>query len=157
MEKQSIIELAADIVVAHVSNNTVAVGDLPNLIQNVHGALASLGAPPAIQAEERKPAVSVRSSVKPDYIVCLECGAKQKMLKRHLTTSHGLTPDQYRQEFGLPKTYPLVAPNYAETRRALAHKIGLGRKPKKANGSAQPKRSSKASTPKELNTPEPVS
>ena len=162
MDNQNLIELAAEIVSVHVANNSVAVGDLPNLIQNVHGALAALGATPPVR-EERKPAVSVRSSVKPDYIVCLECGAKQKMLKRHLQTAHGLSPDQYRQEFSLPQSYPLVAPNYAETRRALAHKIGLGRKPKKANEAerqAQPKRrgrSRRASTPKESNPPELVS
>lgn len=136
-----IIELAAEIVSSHVANNRVAVGDLPNLIQNVHGALASLGAPAPLPAEERKPAVSVRSSVKPDYVVCLACGARQKMLKRHLQTSHGLNPGQYRQEFGLPQSYPLVAPNYAEARRALALKIGLGRKPI----SAKPERSSQGS------------
>jgi predicted transcriptional regulator len=127
VENQSMIEHVADIVSAHVSNNAVAVRDLPTLILNVHGALNSLGAPPPMEEESRKPAVSIRSSVKPDYITCLDCGSRQKILKRHLQTAHHLTPDQYRKEFGLPQGYPLVAPNYAEKRRALAHRIGFGR------------------------------
>jgi predicted transcriptional regulator len=127
VEDKNLIELVADIVSAHVSNNTVAVGDLPTLIQKVHTAMSSLGAPALALEEPRQPAVSIQTSVKPDYIACLACGLKQKTLKRHLRTAHGLTPDLYRKEFGLPASYPMVARNYAEKRRALAHKFGLGR------------------------------
>jgi predicted transcriptional regulator len=126
---ETVITLTADIVSAHVSNNSVAVGDLPALIANVHAALTGLGeeAPAAAEAK-REPAVSVRASVKPDAIICLVCGTKNKMLKRHLHTAHGLTPSEYRAEFGLKADYPMVAPDYSETRRTLAHSIGLGRK-----------------------------
>ena len=127
--KETLITLTADIVAAHVSNNSVAVSDLPNLISNVHGALAALGGPVAPAETKQEPAVSVRASIKPDYIVCLEDGKKLKMLKRHLMTHYGMTPDDYRAKWGLPKDYPMVAPNYAEQRRTLAVKIGLGRKP----------------------------
>lgn len=116
--------LTADIVAAHVSNNSVAVNDLPQLISNVHGALVALTGP----APEKKPVpkVPVRSSVRPDYIVCLEDGKRLKMLKRHLMTHYGLTPQQYREKWGLPNDYPMVAPNYGEQRRELAKAIGLG-------------------------------
>jgi predicted transcriptional regulator len=125
---ETLISLTADIVSAHVSNNSVAVNDLPVLIQNVHHALNALGGG-GQQAEARpEPAVSVRSSVKPDYIVCLEDGKKLKMLKRHLMTHYQMTPDNYRQKWGLNADYPMVAPNYAEQRRTLAKKIGLGTK-----------------------------
>jgi predicted transcriptional regulator len=123
-----LLSLTADIVAAHVSNNSVAVSDLPNLIANVHGALATLGSngtPVAVPAE---PSVSIRSSVKPDYIVCLEDGKRMKMLKRHLRTEHGMTPEEYRQKWGLNSDYPMVAANYAETRRTLAKSSGLGTK-----------------------------
>ena len=123
---ETLIALTADIVSAHVSNNNVTVTDLPLLIQNVHGALNSLGdalVEPEIRPE---PAVSIRSSIKPDYVVCLEDGKKLKMLKRHLMTHYQLTPDQYRAKWNLPSDYPMVAPNYAEQRRTLAKKIGLG-------------------------------
>ena len=125
---ESLITLTADIVSAHVSNNSVAVNDLPNLIQNVHTALTSLGSKPEPAPVKQEPAVSIRSSVKPDYIVCLEDGKKLKMLKRHLMTHYQMTPDQYRQKWGLSVDYPMVAPNYAEQRRSLAKKIGLGTK-----------------------------
>jgi predicted transcriptional regulator len=123
-----LVALTADIVSAHVSNNSVAVNDLPALIQNVHGALTGLGKAPEEPPAKQEPAVSVRSSIKPDYVVCLEDGLKMKMLKRHLMTDHGLTPDQYRQKWSLGADYPMVAPNYAEQRRTLAKKIGLGTK-----------------------------
>ncbi len=124
-----LLTLTADIVSAHVANNSVAVGDLPVLIANVHGSLAGLGTGPTLVAEEQqKPAVSVRTSIKPDFIVCLEDGKKLKMLKRHLMTHYQLTPDAYRAKWKLPADYPMVAPNYAEQRRSLAKKIGLGRK-----------------------------
>ena len=130
MDKNELTELTADIVAAHVSNNSVAVGDIANLIQQVHAALAGLeqGAPEAQQG--KSPVVSIRASIKPDYIVCMECGKKQKTLRRHLQTAHGMTPDQYRKDYGLPDTYPLTAPNYSETRRTMAKSFGLGRKPK---------------------------
>ena len=121
-----LITLTADIVAAHVSNNSVAVGDLPILIQNVHQALSGLGTQQSEPEARPEPAVSIRASVKPDYIVCLEDGKKLKMLKRHLMTHYGLTPDQYRQKWGLGPDYPMVAPNYAEQRRSLAKSIGLG-------------------------------
>lgn len=128
---ETLITLTADIVAAHVSNNSVAVSDLPVLIQNVHGALASLGSAEVEPEVKQEPAVSVRSSIKPDYIVCLEDGKKLKMLKRHLMTHYQMTPDQYRAKWNLPSDYPMVAPNYAEQRRTLAKKIGLGTKRRK--------------------------
>lgn len=128
---ETLITLTADIVAAHVSNNSVAVSDLPQLIQNVHGALAGLGATDSATEVKQEPAVSVRSSIKPDYIVCLEDGKKLKMLKRHLMTHYQMTPDQYRAKWNLPADYPMVAPNYAEQRRSLAKKIGLGTKRRK--------------------------
>lgn len=126
-ETETLITLTADIVSAHVSNNSVAVNDLPTLIQNVHNALSGLGAPPSEpEAKKQEPAVSVRASIKPDYIVCLEDGKKLKMLKRHLMTHYQMTPAEYRQKWGLSADYPMVAPNYAEQRRSLAKQIGLG-------------------------------
>lgn len=123
---ETLIALTADIVSAHVSNNNVTVTDLPLLIQNVHGALNSLGDALVVPEARPEPAVSIRSSIKPDYVVCLEDGKKLKMLKRHLMTHYQLTPDQYRAKWNLPSDYPMVAPNYAEQRRTLAKKIGLG-------------------------------
>jgi predicted transcriptional regulator len=125
---ETLITLTADIVSAHVSNNSVAVNDLPALIQNVHNALSSLGTSKEEPEARPEPAVSIRSSIKPDYIVCLEDGKKLKMLKRHLMTHYQMTPDEYRQKWGLSPEYPMVAPNYAEQRRTLAKKIGLGTK-----------------------------
>ena len=126
---EMLITLTSDIVAAHVSNNNVAVDDVTALITNVYGALASLGQPVVVEEKMPEPAVSIRASVKPDYVVCLEDGKKLKMLKRHLMTHYNLTPDQYRARWNLPADYPMVAPNYAEKRRELAKKIGLGRKP----------------------------
>ena len=127
---ETLVTLTSDIVAAHVSNNDVTVTDLPSLISNVYGALAGLGkAAPVAEEAPPKPAVSIRSSVKPDKIVCLDCGMELKMLKRHLMTHHTLSPDQYRARWNLGSDYPLVAPEYAEKRRDLAKKIGLGRKP----------------------------
>src|SRR5919198_138235 len=123
--EDTLLTLTADIVAAHVSNNSVAVNDLPNLIQNVHQALSGISTTAPAAEEKPQPAVSVRSSVKPDYITCLECGQKQKMLKRHLSTAHGQTPADY----------PMVAPNYAEQRRTLAKSIGLGTKRKRGRAS----------------------
>jgi predicted transcriptional regulator len=131
---ETLITLASDIVSAHVSNNSVSVEDLPSLITNVYGALAGLGGAAPVVEEKPEPAVSIRSSVKPDFIVCLEDGKKLKMLKRHLMTHYNMTPDEYRQRWNLPADYPMVAPNYAEKRRELAKKIGLGRKPNVRRG-----------------------
>lgn len=131
---ETLITLTSDIVAAHVSNNNVPLDDLPSLITNVYGALAGLGGVEPVQEEKPEPAVSVRASVKPDYIVCLEDGKKLKMLKRHLMTHYNMTPEDYRQRWNLPADYPMVAPNYAEKRRELAKKIGLGRKPNARRG-----------------------
>jgi predicted transcriptional regulator len=130
---ETLITLTADIVSAHVSNNSVAVNDLPVLIANVHNALSGLGERKAEAAPRPEPRVSIRSSIKPDYIVCLEDGKKLKMLKRHLSTHYNMTPDQYRQKWGLNADYPMVAPNYAEQRRTLAKQIGLGTKRKRSS------------------------
>lgn len=127
-DNTELLSLTADIVSSHVSNNSVAVSDLPGLIGNVYAALAGLGTQAVPEKVAQEPAVSVRSSIKPDYIVCLEDGKKLKMLKRHLMTSYGLTPDAYRTKWGLPADYPMVAPSYAERRRSLAIRIGLGNK-----------------------------
>ena len=121
-----LVSLTADIVAAHVTNNSVSVGDLPQLISNVHGALSGLSGPAPVEPQE--PKVPVRSSVKPDYIICLEDGKKLKMLKRHLMTHYQMTPDEYRRKWNLAPDYPMVAPNYAQKRRDLAKSIGLGTK-----------------------------
>ncbi len=128
---ETLMTLTADIVAAHVSNNSVSVSDVPALIQNVHAALANLGHVPEPVEVKQEPKVSVRASIKPDYIICLEDGKKLKMLKRHLMTHYQLTPEQYRAKWNLPADYPMVAPNYAEQRRTLAKKIGLGTKRRK--------------------------
>ena len=128
MPENNLIDLTADIVAAHVSNNNIATADLPGLIQSVFAALSATANPVEPDAPKQEPAVSVRSSIKHDYIVCLEDGAKLKMLKRYLRTNFGMSPEDYRAKWGLPRDYPMVAPAYAETRRALAHSIGLGRK-----------------------------
>jgi predicted transcriptional regulator len=125
-QDEILITLTSDIVAAHVSNNSVAVSDLPLLIQNVYGALSGLRREVAPPQPKQEPAVSIRSSIKPDHIVCLEDGKKLKMLKRHLMTHYQMTPDEYRAKWGLSADYPMVAPNYADQRRALAKKIGLG-------------------------------
>lgn len=132
--EDTLLTLTADIVAAHVSNNSVAVNDLPSLIQNVHSALSGISPSRLAPQAKPEPKVPIRSSVKPDYIVCLEDGKKQKMLKRHLMTNHNMTPDEYRQKWGLSPDYPMVAPNYAEQRRTLAKSIGLGTKRRKNRG-----------------------
>ena len=125
-DSNEIIAWTADIVASHVQNNSVAISDLPQLIKTVHDSLAGLtGDSPT---EKPQPAVSVRRSVTPDYIVCLEDGRKLKMLKRHLRAVYGLSPEEYRAKWGLPADYPMVAPNYAKQRSAFAKQIGLGRK-----------------------------
>ena len=123
------IELAADIVSAYVSNNSVPSGDLPTLISDVHSALLRVGGGTVeVPVEAPKPAIPVKKSVTPDYIVCLEDGKKFKSLKRHLRTQYNMTPEQYREKWGLPVDYPMVAPNYAKARSELARSMGLGQK-----------------------------
>jgi predicted transcriptional regulator len=130
------IELAADIVSAYVSNNSVPSADLPSLINEVHGALLKVGGGTVeMPAEAPKPAISVKRSVTPDYIICLEDGKKFKSLKRHLRTQYGMTPEQYREKWGLPADYPMVAPNYAKARSELAKEMGLGQQRRKRRGS----------------------
>ncbi|RYY22098.1 MAG: transcriptional regulator [Sphingomonadales bacterium] len=124
-DTETLVTLTADIVAAHVSNNSVAISDIALIIRSVHDALAGLGTTDVPEVRQ-EPAVSIRASVKPDYIVCLEDGKKLKMLRRHLMTAYGMTPDDYRAKWNLPKDYPMVAPNYAEKRRVLAKAIGLG-------------------------------
>ena len=130
---EMLITLTADIVTAHVANNDVDGTSLPSLIESVYGALSGLGTQEAVE-ERPEPAVSVRASVKNDHLVCLEDGKKMKMLKRHLMTDHGITPEEYRERWNLAADYPMVAPDYAEKRRELAKKIGLGRKPAQKRG-----------------------
>jgi predicted transcriptional regulator len=148
--------LTADIVSAHIANNNVSADQLPGLIRDVHQALATVGQIPAepIRAE---PAVDVKKSVFPDHIICLECGASMKMLKRHLATDHGMTPDEYRAKWNLPASYPMVAPEYAATRSQLAKDMGLGRKveapPPPAN---KPAKKSGAGRKFEAPPPEPT-
>lgn len=125
-----LLELTTEIVSAHASNNAVAPADLPGLIQNVFKTLAEVGSAQDVP-ENPRPAVSVKKSIFPDYIICLEDGKKLKMLKRHLKTAYNLSPDDYRKRWGLPADYPMVAPNYAKHRSALAKKIGLGTKSRK--------------------------
>ncbi len=128
VERSELLALTTDIVASHVSNNSVDLAELPQLIQRVYDALTTLGAPVQEEAEKPQPAVPIKRSVHPDYLVCLEDGKKLKMLKRHLKTSYDMTPEEYRERWGLPADYPMVAPNYAEQRRKLAKKIGLGTK-----------------------------
>ena len=126
-DKSEVIEMTADIVSAYVGNNTIATADLPALIQSVHRALASVstGAEP-VEAAPKEPAVPVRRSITPDYLVCLEDGRKFKSLKRHLRTKYNMSPEDYRAKWGLAKDYPMVAPNYAKARSDLAKQMGLG-------------------------------
>jgi predicted transcriptional regulator len=127
---QDMLSLTAEIVAAHVSNNTVALADLPALIQQVFQTLSTIGTGTA-EAPRPEPAVPVKKSVMPDYIICLEDGKKLKMLKRHLKTAYGMTPEKYRERWGLPSDYPMVAPNYAKQRSQLARELGLGTKAKR--------------------------
>jgi predicted transcriptional regulator len=127
--EQELIELSTEIVAAYVSHNALSPSDLPKLIAEVHGALRSLSSNEApVSVEELKPAVPVRKSVAADYIICLEDGKKFKSLKRHLRTHYNLSPEEYREKWGLPADYPMVAPNYSATRSKLAKDNGLGRK-----------------------------
>ena len=132
-DKSEIIEMTADIVSAYVGNNTVATADLPNLIQQVHRALAGVAAGgEAVEAAPKEPAVPLKRSITPDYLVCLEDGRKFKSLKRHLRTKYNMSPEEYRSKWGLAKDYPMVAPNYAKARSELAKQMGLGQGGRKA-------------------------
>lgn len=135
-DTDTLVALTADIVAAHVSNNSVSIADIAALIGSVHASLSGLaqGAEPEPQPEQ-KPAVSVRASIKPDYLVCLEDGKQVKMLKSYLRTNFNMTPDEYRAKWNLPKDYPMVSPNYAARRRELAKEIGLGK-----NGRGRPRK-----------------
>ena len=126
---EMLIELTADVVSAYVSNNPVPVGELPNLIADVYAALGRVeGAVEQAPTDKQKPAVNPKKSIHDDYLICLEDGKKFKSLNRHLMTHYGMTPDQYREKWGLDPSYPMVAPNYAAARSQLAKKMGLGRK-----------------------------
>ena len=128
LKTNELLTMTANVVAAYVSNNTVTEGDLSKVIRGVYDTLASVGSPGETVKERPAPAVPIKKSVTPDYVICLEDGKKLKMLKRHLKTSYDLTPDEYRERWGLPADYPMVAPNYAKQRSRLARKIGLGTK-----------------------------
>ena len=127
-----LLVLTTEIVSSHVANNSVSLGDLPQLIQQVYATLAGIGGGAQVTTggQRPQPAVAVKKSVTPDYIVCLEDGRKLKMLKRHLKTAYNMSPEEYRERWQLPADYPMVAPNYAKQRSSLAKKIGLGTKPR---------------------------
>ncbi len=145
-QSPELLEHTTRIVAAHVANNPIAAAELPSVIATVHQALAALG--PEEAASRPEPAVSIKQSVKPEYIVCLDDGKKLKMLKRHLKTAYNMTPDDYRKRWGLPRDYPMVAPNYAKQRSELAKKIGLGRRTgTKVNAQRRTKKPSKAMRP----------
>lgn len=145
--KPNLLELTTEIVSSYAGRNSIAASDLPNLIARVHEALAAASSPSETPSAA-EPAVPVKKSVTPDYIVCLEDGAKLKMLKRYIRTRYNLTPDEYRRKWGLPADYPMTAPNYSKTRSALALEIGLGRKPgektRRAAASAKTSKSTKS-------------
>jgi predicted transcriptional regulator len=126
-EQSDLIEVTASLVAAYVGGNTIAAADIPALIRSVHQALATVGGAADVSAEvSKEPAVSVRRSITPDYLICLEDGRKFKSLKRHLRTKYDMSPEQYRARWDLPKDYPMVAPNYAQARSELAKQMGLG-------------------------------
>jgi predicted transcriptional regulator len=125
-KSNDILDLTTTIVSAHVSNNEVGVNDLPKLIREVHETLSQVEQGQAAQPEKPTPAVPIKKSITPDYLICLEDGKKLKMLKRHLKTAYNMTPEEYREKWGLQADYPMVAPNYAKQRSRLAKEIGLG-------------------------------
>ena len=141
MERLDLINLTADIVASHVSNNAVPISDVQPLIEGIHEALAALGRSSDPRPAPREPIVSVRSSLNPDALTCLICGKKQKLLRRHLHNAHGISPDEYRLEFDLPVSYPMTAPDYSETRRQLAVAMGLGKLPVKTRRGGRRKES----------------
>lgn len=131
LSQNELLALTTEIVASHVSNNTLAISELAELIQRVYGSLSNLSPDPVPEQPERpQPAVAIKKSVTPDYIICLEDGKRLKMLKRHLKTRYDMTPEEYRKRWSLPDDYPIVAPNYAQQRSDLAKKIGLGTKPR---------------------------
>ena len=140
-DKAEVIEMTADIVSAYVGNNSVSTADLPALIQSVHRALAGIsGGPEVVEPAPKEPAVPLKKSITPDFLICLEDGRKFKSLKRHLRTKYNMSPDEYRAKWSLPKDYPMVAPNYAKARSDLAKSMGLGqggRTPARAAGRAK--------------------
>jgi predicted transcriptional regulator len=128
LKSDELLKLSAEIVAAYVSNNAVTVSDLPNMIKSVHATLGGLAGGTSVEFQtNQKPAVNVKKSIHPEYIICLEDGKKLKMLKRYLRSRYGLSPEDYRAKWGLPADYPMVAPNYAAQRSEFAKKIGLGR------------------------------
>ncbi|QYF86048.1 MucR family transcriptional regulator [Brevundimonas sp. PAMC22021] len=139
-EKPELLEMTADIVSAYVGNNTVSAETLPSLIANIHAALSQVTTGPVEpEPEPKEPAVPIRKSIAPDYLICLEDGRKFKSLKRHLRTKYDMSPEEYRTKWGLAKDYPMVAPNYAKARSDLAKQMGLGqggRKPARAAAGA---------------------
>jgi predicted transcriptional regulator len=141
-DRNLLVTLTADIVTAHVGSTAVAAAEVPKLIANVHAALAGLGSEPAPSApvEAPKPAVSVRSSVKPDRIICLEDGKAVTLLKPHLSSAHDMTPNEYRARWNLPASYPMTAPDYSAMRSATAKASGLGRKGRGGKGAKAPAR-----------------
>ncbi|AWC20957.1 Transcriptional regulatory protein ros [Aminobacter sp. MSH1] len=145
-DQTDLVSIAADIVSAYVSNNPLPVGELSKLIGDTYAALQGIGTSVAPAAVKLEPAVPIRKSVTPDFIICLEDGKKFKSLKRHIATRYNLSPDGYRQKWSLPSDYPMVAPNYAATRSALAKSIGLGRKapPPMPAAAEKPKRAARA-------------
>jgi len=130
LSSAEILNMTSDIVSAHVSNNTVGVSDLSPLIEQVYNTLSTMGGPGDMSSDRPTPAVNVKKSITPDYIICLEDGKKLKMLKRHLKTAYDMSPEEYRDRWDLPADYPMVAPNYAKQRSRLAKEIGLGTRPK---------------------------
>ncbi|MET4682818.1 MucR family transcriptional regulator [Brevundimonas faecalis] len=140
-EKPELLEMTADIVSAYVSNNTVAAETVPNLIAQIHAALSGVTAAPVeAEPEPKEPAVPVRKSITPDFLICLEDGRKFKSLKRHLRTKYNMSPEEYRDKWGLPKDYPMVAPNYAKARSDLAKQMGLGQGGRKPARAGRPKK-----------------
>ncbi len=131
LKPEELLSLTSDIVAAHVSNNTVAVSDLPGLIEQVFKTLSNVGGAGDAAVDRPTPAVPIKKSITPDFIICLEDGKKLKMLKRHLKTAYDMSPDDYRERWGLPSDYPMVAPNYAKQRSKLAKAIGLGTQQRK--------------------------
>ncbi|WP_446689049.1 MucR family transcriptional regulator [Segnochrobactrum spirostomi] len=148
MEGVNYVELAADIVSAYVSNNSLPTSDLPSLIGAVHAALRQVTSPLPAPVEEKTPAVPVKKSITPDYIICLEDGKKFKSLKRHLRTRYDMTPEQYREKWNLPRDYPMVAPNYAAARSQLAKTMGLGQQRRKAAEKPAPAPAKKRAAPR---------
>jgi predicted transcriptional regulator len=148
--ESELITLTAEIASAYVGNNTVGAADLPSLILRIHQALAGVGAPTPKPATPQTPAVPIRKSISDDYLICLEDGRKFKSLKRHLQTKYGLSPEDYRAKWGLPKDYPMVAPAYAAARSALAKQMGLGQGGRQAKAPEPAKAPRKARAPKAI-------